>query len=693
MRHKANHSFPRFERFRCATDNALQSVVEPSIDDAIGYSEIYESIRSALGGPADPHGAAITHVVSDVAAEMGEIAKEATLAHLLNGSPLEPYFAIAHVLRDALRQDTEIPELSVTDTRWAEAIRHASKFTPRWREMQGHLYRPDPRHVTLARALGFYIDRGLALTYNGDHVAIESPRSAATLAATLTTPLSALGDTLAMQAIDRMLTAQYEPLVGRIHFHPTPDMMGRKLDRSLPCGLIYRFGLKTLGRSRKTFATKATIEQVPEVATHFAALHDVEPFSVYETTFPPKPGRVLEVLQRVATYDELFSIPQCRPEVMNQLIDGLFARVLTDAATPTLQWSIEEAKTFWRLLCELCVHPSNSTFIDRDRFKKLLTQRVGKESCDGLLRSFLLNTPNARYNFPSDAHRSETRECVIAIASNNRYWLPPRVLLGPPFYERLFASFVQHVPTMSASLGRAFEAHLLDRMKKLGINCRGGNIRGKRKGERAGDADLIVETDEVVGIFELKKKGLRRETNAGNDLQLAADLAQGFVHGINQLAKHEITLLRDGKLEFEDGPDLVLNGRRIFKGVISLADYGGLHDSSVVRNALRALSGVTISSRRSISDEQREAVETSNKIFKTLGERYSAFQALAIEGVGRDLFDNVVFHNVFFIEELLVTASTSELFLKALMMGTRISTGSRDPFFERAHFSGALGLG
>ncbi|MFM0441333.1 hypothetical protein PQQ84_33220 [Paraburkholderia strydomiana] len=693
MRHKANHSFPRFERFRSAADNALQSAVEPLIDEAISDSDIYESIRSALRGPADPLGAANTHLATDVAGEMGEIAKEATIAHFLNGSPLEPYFAIAHVLRDALRQDNELPELSATDERWAEAIRLASKYALRWKEQHGNLHRPDPRHVTLARAVCFYIDRGVPLTYNGDHVAIDSPRSAATLAATLTTPLSALGDTVTMQAIDRMLTAQYEPLIGRMHFHPTPDMMGRKLDRSLPCGLIYRYGLRTLGRSRKTFATKATIAQVPELAIHFAALHDVEPFSVYETTFPPKPGRVLEVLQRVATYDELFSIPQCRPEVMSQLIDGLFARVRTDAATMTLKWGIEEVKAFWRLLCELCVHPSSSTFVDRDRFKDLLSHRVGRESCDGLLRSFLLNTPNARYNFPSDAHRSETRECVIAFASNNRYWLPPRVLLGPPFYERLFASFVEHMPTMSASLGRAFEAHLLERMKKLGINCRSGNIRGKRKGERAGDADLIVETDEVVGLFELKKKGLRRETNAGNDLQLAADLAQGFVHGINQLAKHEITLLRDGKLQFEDGPDLSLNGRRVFKGVISLADYGGLHDSSVVRNALRGLSGVTISPRRSISDEQRDAVETSNNIFKTLGERYAAFQELGIESAGRDLFDNVVFHNVFFIEELLTTASTSELFLKALMMGTRVSTGSRDPFFERAHFNGALGLG
>lgn len=690
MKRNTMYSFPLFDRFRFAVDKALASSVGLTTDEPLVYTVACDAIRSSLGRPAENGGGNDSPIVTDIAGELGEVAKETTFAHLLKDAPLEPYFSAAHALRDALLQTTMAPGICATDTRWIDAIHVALAFIPEWTAMRGHLHRPDPRHVTLAHAIQFFTDRRISLVVTGDRVEIHSGQSASAAAGSLSSPMTSLGDTLAMRLLDGFLETRYDPLVGRLHLHPTPDMMGRKLDRGLPCGLVYRFALKTLGRRRETVARKSTAEPIAQLATHFAALHDVEPFSVHESTFPPKSGRVLEVLRRVATFDELFTIPQCRPEVVQRLLDELFGRVPAHDATAALQWSIEDAKEFWRLLLELSVHPSSSTFIDRGQLRALLTHRVGRVSCEGLLRSFVIDKPNTRYQFPSDAHRSETRECVIANASGDRYWLPGHVLMGPPFYERLFASRVKHSGAMSGDIGRAFEAHLVERMTMLGITCRRGDLRGQKKGEKAGDADLVIETDEVVGLFELKKKGLRRETNAGNDLQLAVDLAQGLVHGVNQLAKQEISLLRNGKLEFEDGADLLLNDRRIIKGVISLADYGGLHDSLMVRNALRGFRGAVVTAVRPISEEQQQALEKANSLFKVLGQRYATFNSVRNNTCGRDLFDNVLFHNIFFIEHLLATARTAESFLKALAMGSRVTTGSRDPFFEHAQFNSWL---
>ncbi|KVW05809.1 hypothetical protein WK91_34535 [Burkholderia cepacia] len=223
------------------------------------------------------------------------------------------------------------------------------------------------------------------------------------------------------------------------------------------------------------------------------------------------------------------------------------------------------------------------------------------------------------------------------------------------------------------------------RMTALGIPCRRGDIG--TKGAKAGDADLILETNEVVCLFELKKKELTAKTNAGNDLQLAIDLTRGLVHGVNQLAKHEITLLKEKKLTFVDGSSIVLNGRRIIKCVISLTDYGGLHDGATLRNMLRCLRGSTLSSKATLTADQAASVSKANAILKTLGDRFNEFETVKGENSDRDLFDNLLFHNVFFIEHLLRTERNGDALLSALVRGARIVTGSRDPFFDFVQFN------
>lgn len=312
------------------------------------------------------------------------------------------------------------------------------------------------------------------------------------------------------------------------------------MDRSLPCGYLYRIALKSLGRKRTTVSPRSVLSEIETAAKHVGALYDVEPFLVYETMFPPYPERILEVLVHVAIYDELFSIPQCQSDVMGPLLKEVIDAALDHQTSETLGWTANDAMHLWQLLIELIPGSATSTFVQQTLLKSMLSRRVGPKACDSLLRSFVLTAPNSTYRLPADAHDSNTRECAMAEASGDRLWIAPRPFLGPAFYARLLNTCTKIDKHASSRIGRAFEEHMYRRMTALGIPCRRGDLG--TKGAKSGDADLIIETKEVICLFELKKKELTGKTNAGNDLQLAIDLARGLVHGVNQLAKHEMTL-------------------------------------------------------------------------------------------------------------------------------------------------------
>lgn len=691
---KIDHSFPAFDAFRAAVDLALASIADrPVPAEILCYPTAYETLRTALSQTSsDADSAEIA--VTDIAEILGEMTSEAVFASVLHCFELEPYFSIAQTLRDALSSVERVPALMRDDPRWIEAIRIA--FAYRLSTKNGHLAEAfQAREYTLAMAVRFFNAKQIALSMRGRHINIPSNGVKLAVAETVLAPLRTLGDTRAMKYLDDLLDVRYDHRVSRLHFHASPDIMGRKIERQLPCGLLYRYALKTLGEKPSIGSRKPRTGDVERAGTHFAALHDVEPFSIYETILPPRPGKLMDVLTGVALFDELFAVPQCAPVVISNLLTTLQQNVPSLLATEALHWSVADAKEFWLLLLECSGHMARSHFIGQDDLKFRLIGRVGPRTADALLRSFVIKNPNTNYFFPVDASQADTRECAIAEASGRRFWVPGQLMLGPAFFARLVGTRAAVDRQFSDDVGPAFEAYLVKRLTDLGFTCRRGNVRGQTKSKRAGDVDLILETPAAIALFELKKKGLKRVANTGNGLGLISDLAQGLVQGLNQISKHEITLLCEGRLSFEDGTTLLLGGRRVIKGVITLADFGGLHDASTVRNLLEVLAGATLTKNRALANAQSELLAKTNRELETLGKRYMEFrEAIRIahpelmQQSSNDreitLADNVVFCNVFLIEYLLTRAKTAEELIKALSTGTRISSGIRDQFFEHA---------
>lgn len=682
---KVQHSFPAYDAFRDTVHEALATPDgSPVRTELLDASSAYEAIRAAIAVNATKHQSLVT---KDVSSDLFDVMSEATYSSVLYGTTLEPYLSCAQILHDALRQVKIAETIRSTSLPWQEAIRIAIFYTRIHENLTNELFnRINPKQVTLAQAVKYFNGRQIVIQMRGSHINVPMHGTKLAAAATILSPLQSLGDTDSMQLLDGLLDRRYDHNVGRIRLHATPDTMGHKVERQLPCGLLYRFALKTLGHKAKSTNRKALATRAIEAATHFAALHDVEPYSVYETMLPPKPGKLITVLNEISTFDELFSIPQCEPSVIQRLLEDLRESTPAPEATVALQWSMNDALQLWNLLLQLVQHSIRSTFVSRKLFRGYLVSRVGQKAAEGLMQSFIIQRANAEYYFPSDAYSADTRDCCLVEASGNRYWLPGQLLLAPAFFSRLIGARAKHSLDFNGQMGKAFEVYLVKRMLALGISCRYGDVQGTTKSSTAGDIDLLLETEDTVGLFELKKKTLCRASTAGSGVQLIIDLAHGLVRGATQIAKHEITLIRSGELKFRDGPPLVLNGRRIIKGVISLADFGGLHDAAIVRNMLRGLTGATLTGGGEITPQQSKELQLANTYCATLLERYQEFESIKGKESNNDLFENFAFRNIFFVEYLLLRATTAKDFLAALSTGTRVLNGSRDPFFEHAQW-------
>lgn len=503
------------------------------------------------------------------------------------------------------------------------------------------------------------------------------------LAATVASPFLALGDSVAMAYMDGWFAARFDPTLCRVRLHPMPDMMGRKLDRMLPCGHLYHTAIKALGRKRVRERRSATQASIADGAKHLAALYEVEPFTGYETLFPPYPERIFQLLVRVGLYDELFNIPQCNPARVERLLLGLFELVASPTVDAICRWRLHDAIAFWHLLRSFAPCSGASIFVKKSQLSSLLSQRVGPSACNALLEAFVVSNPNHNYRVPSDATHADSRECAIVEASSARYWIAPQPFLGPAFVARLISRYAKIDKHASSKIGVAFEEQMLRRMTELGIACRRADVGTKRA--KAGDIDVIVETNEFVCLFELKKKGLTRRANAGNDAHLAIDLARGVVHGVNQLMRHELALLRDGCLPLRDGSVLSLKNRRVIKCVISLADYGGFHDGSILRNMLTSFRQVALSPKDSVGNKLTRGLEEANHELKILQMQCAEFDRLRRSDESGP-FDNLLFHNVFYLEHALLSAPTAESLLQELIGRYRVSTGSRDPIFDHELF-------
>jgi hypothetical protein len=599
-----------------------------------------------------------------------ELIVQLALADVLWRKGTNTQLKIARLIRDAVGSADFCRDIFQCQEEWKEAIRISAQCDSQYSAHHSL------QHVTLGLAIRYFEKRQISFQVNGSliHVPTESTKKA--LASTVAAPMGQLGAS-SVHFLMQAIAPRLDPVRGKLRFFPMLSTFQEKTTRSVPYGYLYRIALQQLHKPDSRQHRLATFKQAEEAATHLAALFDVEPWNAFAATQPVIPTKFIQAVLDTVMYDHFFCIPQMESKVVEQLLKSVLFPVARERTT-SRAWLIDGVRALWDTLRRISTSKIQGIFIQKD---DLLRETVRSGSNAGtaakIIELFTAVLPGKDYLYPTSGNDTEFFEAALVQTASNRLWIPPETIMNASFYNKAFRVLAEGQSDFNTDVGKRFEKRMLERLDELHIKHTSGTF--EKDGEHPeGDVDLALETDDYIFLFELKAKALRASSKAGMDIDLLIDLSDSYVYAAMQLCRQERRLVETGSIILDSGK-IEWKNRRIIKVVLSLSDYGGLHDFTSVRNTLNSLVQINLNLRKTDNSTHNRRFKNVLKNAARLKTIRNALAASPNNPSRDDPLDNIYFYNYSLIEEVLSHATSAQEFIQSLRSAQRVLTGTRDP--------------
>jgi len=509
--------------------------------------------------------------------------------HVLRGTKLEPYLDVIDRLADAIRTGDD--SRSSIEGDWSRAIRAAYDHTHlrNWGDRNPEKYYS--RDFKVAKAARALSDSGFAIRLEPGRLSLEETAERAVVA-TIEDIIAKMGGVNVARRIFKEISPLFDPEQQRYHVVRRVSMTDEGTPQ-IPWGYLIQLAAKHAQGSKPYIDTDAQWQRLRSMAQAFAAVIDVQP---YTPTFFGSMDAValVPLLQEIAVYDTLFCIPQMRPRDVVKLARGMLDWL--DLETPTSAgWSIEQALEIIAYLLSSSCNVRGPIFVDEADVGRACPT-VPREIVAKLLGDVLSHpTSGANRNFsnPADAPAAGSPQAghdfflrPLLRSSGRRFILLDCSVCAPACIEALLTALRPETKNLDDKVGLAVEKFLKEELASHGIAIGGGDYDSD--GEH-GECDLVIETPETVIFAEIKKKPLTRRAKAGSDAALMLDLAGSLLAAQAQAGWHEVRLRRDGHLDLDhEGviTCLELSDREVERVAVSLLDYGGFQDRTLLKQFL-----------------------------------------------------------------------------------------------------------
>lgn len=605
-----------------------------------------------------------------------DLLTQLVFAEVIRTEDTAPLRLAAPLLFDALRDtrhfaDSTVP-MEEEPASWIEAIRYIRAYetqtSPYW----------SPRDVNRAHAARFFAKKGISIQVRGTEIGTPDIQGSRSIAQTVRVPFGRLGS-VAMEFLQQTFERRYDPVRKHVNLHPELSVIKQKTEPSIPLGYLYRIALQHLHVVPVRTRRNHLLDSALTASRHLGALIDAEPWSTFESLGNHYPGEVIRSLGRVVLYDQVFALPQVRQPVVEALLCDVVVPVANQLPGGPI-WRPDHIVALLLVMQEIAEHPCHGTVVQRSEVEARLAARLfDRHAAETLVRAFSLDRPCRDYYSPGHGSDAEALEAALVQLDASRLWIAPVAFLWAAFYQRAFRLLANGRSNFNTEVGKMFELRMTERLEQRGILCLRGVM--KRGRQVTGDVDLAIATDRHIVLFELKAKALRTESRADDTASFFIDIAETLVHGATQLSKCELRLLQEDSIALPNGV-LELRGREVLKVVLTIADFGGLHDTMTMRRGLEALAGVEIALTNASSSSQTRRVEAGNRDLVDLRSVLSNLVAVAHNPYREHPYDNIFFHSLSFIEELLQHSATGEELIENLRSVNRISFSTRNPGFE-----------
>ena len=408
----------------------------------------------------------------------------------------------------------------------------------------------------------------------------------------------------------------------------------------------------------KVFVSKK-IEKFKEIALYLTSYLDVLPHNIYEAMMPISLD--FEVLGRWVAYDWLVDFLQypyqemddficflSKNEELNVFAKNVFGYSLTDYfdAIQDIQIAANEKDI-------TILNPQN---ISHDCSCELLIKIMDNNASN-------VNDVNKKFTTYKDITSIDYYFSPFIKIGTNQYLLLPKSLMSIGLYESVATKYrnagfnAKNGNDFDSYVGSLVETFVMNKCIEFGRRSEMTQIEVyanekyqiSHKDQNSlnleatsGECDLIMATKQNIYFIECKKKNLCRKSYNGHAVNAYVDLSQSFFASQKQALRHEILLKKNGKILFDSGKEIVLNGRKIVRISLTTFDFKSLQSKIISQNIL------INSINKMFTSENRDFSRDLSKINKAFEEVTCLIEnGQKCNVIGDRYFHNICWLNVF----------------------------------------------
>lgn len=473
-----------------------------------------------------------------------------------------------------------------------------------------------------------------------------------------------------------LIGSTYNTVTGRFMEYRHLSMGISTVHVAIPFGYLVAIASKFIGTNGS--GDKESFNNLLLLITDLIVIFEIQPYSVFEAMHLDS-GSFLKFIINNILYDGFVGIAQTKGSYASALISfiqeqfsdsdyishGVKLKDITRTAVAII--ALAKTKQFHKLHIKQIAQKAKISEVKAlAAMEKLLSVSAG-------------NT-NSGLRFPPSSLDID-HYFKPAINNNNDYVIFPKSIAALGCLNTVLHSIAspngQWNNPLDSKLGYAIEDFLRNEFTKKGISfVNGERVNGKPDLE----VDLICETSDCIYIFEMKKKGLTRHAQSGNDCHILADLADSVLATHVQAMRIENALKNNKELTLiHHGVEhsVCLNDRRVLRISVSLHDFGAMQDKIILQNTL------TIATQSSMKHHD----PSEDKKLKNWRKHSRELERLAIENGEIGDAHRVPFHASLFMSipqiiMILGNSDGSDKFFKQINHLVSMTTGSRDLYTE-----------
>lgn len=604
--------------------------------------------------------------------------------HVINGTPLEPYLSVSEFLRDALRNcDHSTEEI---DGEWKTAIKYAVfgsiiNSKPLHRNDWNRGYTREHQVASAARLLNGI---GYKTEISEDKITLLE-ESHERLVKDLNNLVEKMGGINLARRIFAEIQSSYDVTQERYLVGRRTSLTGGGAAQ-VPFAYLLNLASKHPMGIKPYKNTQEDWERIKTLSLCYAALFDVQDY--YPNIFSIIPTKITNYLRQLALHDSLFFITQFRGRDVIRLVEGLLKNIDQHQKFGD-GWTLEEVLKVTSVILKMANNSHGPMVISLNSILRNCPQ-LRRSEIHRVLKSVLSHPPpgaNQYFFRPDNLPVKNINGKVIGGVDfftrpllryrENDYFLLDRAYCSLGFIEAIFEKLRCEIKNFDDSRGKLIEDFLIDEFKTRGISVISGTYSIENI---SGDCDLVVETDESIIFFEIKKKALTRNSKVGSPAHVLIDLSTSLIDALVQARKHEIMIRKNNSIELEkDGRrnTVKFDGRGIEKIVVTLFDFGGFQDRLIVKHFLEAIVQVNFNCD---SDDFKDQMSKLNASIERL--RVQNTQLNTLKGNDRQPYFECWFLSIPQILLLLDNVTDSKSFRERLWKIRHISRGTQDFYFE-----------